>query len=313
MGSNIMVRLSQTVLICNGRPRFRFDNEIWDRSSSDKRVIAPNVICPWWEIGGSAVNFTIHNFSAALDYDERLAIIVPHICARFFRTHFDSLFFLNYYLPICARQAVGVQFERRVNLFLYLHLCELEDVLATVPGASRCSLSHHDSVPSVICPWWEIGRSAANFTIHNLSAALSCGDWEATLPPSIHSNSPTQVEACGLPGRDLSSPAIPPTKDRDTNENDCYTVDVYSVPNIAPVGETFALSPTLANFAPVLPILSENILVLASATSQKTVHFTELSYQLFRSHVIFGHFSSSRWDRIVCSDEAAELHELLQH
>ncbi|KAE9386349.1 hypothetical protein BT96DRAFT_949178 [Gymnopus androsaceus JB14] len=278
------------------------------------------VICPWWEIGGSAVNFTIHNISAALDYDERLAIIVPHICARFFRTRFDSLFFLNYYLPICARQAVGVQFERRVNLFLYLHLCELEDVLASVPGISRC----------VICPWWEIGGSAANFTIHNLSAALSCGNWEATLPPSIHSNSPTQVEACGLPGRDLSSPAVPPyaedrtqisgwspsfigsrTKDRDTNENDCYMADVYLVPNITPVGETFALSSTLANSSPVLPILSENILVLASAMSQKTVHFTKLSYQLFQSHVIFGHFSSSRWDRIVCSDIQCVLMVLL--
>ena len=57
----------------------------------------------------------IHNLSAALDYDEHLTIIVPHICARF-RTHLDSLFFLYYYLPICARQAVGVQFECRVNL-----------------------------------------------------------------------------------------------------------------------------------------------------------------------------------------------------
>ncbi|KAE9387017.1 hypothetical protein BT96DRAFT_1005519 [Gymnopus androsaceus JB14] len=35
------------------------------------------VIRPWWEIRGSAANFTIHNVSAALDYDERLTIIVP--------------------------------------------------------------------------------------------------------------------------------------------------------------------------------------------------------------------------------------------
>ncbi|KAJ3862990.1 assimilatory sulfite reductase [Lentinula novae-zelandiae] len=71
---------------------------------------------------------------------------------------------------------------------------------------------------------------------------------------------------------------------------------VIQVPNITPAGETYTLSPTLANFATVLPILPENIVVLASATSQETVHFTQLSYQLSASHVIhiFDHFSSSR-------------------
>ncbi|KAE9410327.1 assimilatory sulfite reductase [Gymnopus androsaceus JB14] len=57
---------------------------------------------------------------------------------------------------------------------------------------------------------------------------------------------------------------------------------VIQVPNITPVGETFALSPTLANFAAVLPILPENIVVLVSATSQETVHFTQLSYHTSR-------------------------------
>ncbi|KAJ3840368.1 assimilatory sulfite reductase [Lentinula raphanica] len=71
---------------------------------------------------------------------------------------------------------------------------------------------------------------------------------------------------------------------------------VVQVPNITPTGESFALSPTLASFATVLPILPENIVILASATSQETVHFTQLSYQLSGSHVvhIFDHFSSSR-------------------
>ncbi|KAJ3795730.1 assimilatory sulfite reductase [Lentinula aff. detonsa] len=71
---------------------------------------------------------------------------------------------------------------------------------------------------------------------------------------------------------------------------------VVQVPNITPAGETFTLSPTLANFATVLPILPENIVILASATSQETVHFTQLSYQLSSSHVIhiFDHFGSSR-------------------
>ncbi|KAE9382923.1 hypothetical protein BT96DRAFT_1009864 [Gymnopus androsaceus JB14] len=50
-----------------------------------------------------------------------------------------------------------------------------------------------------------IGGSAANFTIHNLSAASYYDDWEAALPPFIHLKSPIEVEACGLPGRDLPS------------------------------------------------------------------------------------------------------------
>ncbi|KAJ4467540.1 assimilatory sulfite reductase [Lentinula aciculospora] len=71
---------------------------------------------------------------------------------------------------------------------------------------------------------------------------------------------------------------------------------VIQVPNITPTGETFTLSPSLANFATILPILPDNIVVLASATSQETVHFTQLSYQLSSSHVIhiFDHYSSSR-------------------
>lgn len=68
------------------------------------------------------------------------------------------------------------------------------------------------------------------------------------------------------------------------------------MPNITPTVEKSALSPTLANFSAVLPILPENIVALASATSQEAIHFTQLSYQLSSSYVthIFDHFSSSR-------------------
>ncbi|KIK65396.1 hypothetical protein GYMLUDRAFT_159684 [Collybiopsis luxurians FD-317 M1] len=71
---------------------------------------------------------------------------------------------------------------------------------------------------------------------------------------------------------------------------------VIQVPNITPVGDALTLSPTLANLSTVFSIMPENIVVLASATSQEAVHFTQLSYQLSGSHVIhiFDHFGSSR-------------------
>ncbi|KAE9385050.1 hypothetical protein BT96DRAFT_1007443 [Gymnopus androsaceus JB14] len=162
--------------------------------------------------------------SAALDYDERLTIIVPHICARFFRTRLDSLS-----LPICARQAVGVQFERRCAIWKRgeLDLESFWDILASLRMFWRLSLA-------VICPWWGIGGSAVNFTFHNLSAPLDYDDWQATLLPSIHSKSPTQVEAYGLPGQDL------PSRLRRGNsicalELDWYTLPSPNIPSDYPV------------------------------------------------------------------------------
>ncbi|KAH7878540.1 uncharacterized protein C8R40DRAFT_1066979 [Lentinula edodes] len=70
---------------------------------------------------------------------------------------------------------------------------------------------------------------------------------------------------------------------------------MIQVPNVTPAGETYTVPPTLPNFATVLPILPENIVVLASATSEETVHLSQSLYQLSASHVIhvFNHFSSS--------------------
>ncbi|KAE9384483.1 hypothetical protein BT96DRAFT_1008037 [Gymnopus androsaceus JB14] len=227
------------------------------------------VICPWWEIRGSAANFTIHNLSAALDYKS-------------------------------GNHPVGVQFECRVNFLLYLFLHaflvqeainletgELDldafwDILASLRMFWRLSLA-------VTCPWWEIGGSAANFMIHNLSAALDYDDWQATLPPSIHSKSPTQRS---LRAQRTGRKTAIPMRMIVTRLMFIRPIDAKNrCPTFTPVGEMLALSPALANFAPVLPILPENILVLASAASQKTVHFPQLSYQLSRCHVIFDQLS----------------------
>ncbi|KAE9386346.1 hypothetical protein BT96DRAFT_949175 [Gymnopus androsaceus JB14] len=138
--------------------------------------------------------------SAALDYNERLTIIVPHICARFFRTCLDLLS-----LPICARQAVGVQFERRVTCFYTFTSAHVVTKKLLRRLASYSSAIH-------------------TLKITDTSRGLRLTRLRLT----------------------KSSPAIP------------------LCPTFTPVGETLALSPTLANFALVLPILPENILVLAS-------------------------------------------------
>ncbi|KAI0771999.1 assimilatory sulfite reductase [Trametes elegans] len=71
---------------------------------------------------------------------------------------------------------------------------------------------------------------------------------------------------------------------------------VLQVPTVSAVGEQFALSPTLAPFAPALPLLPEGFTVLLSATPQETIEFAALSYQLTDTHVIhlFDHHSSAR-------------------
>ncbi|KAG6332984.1 hypothetical protein ID866_6100 [Astraeus odoratus] len=70
---------------------------------------------------------------------------------------------------------------------------------------------------------------------------------------------------------------------------------VIQVPAVTPVGEKFALSPTLASFAAALNLLPENITILLSATPQESVDFALLSYKL-DTHVIhiFDHYGAAR-------------------
>ncbi|KAI9066403.1 assimilatory sulfite reductase [Trametes sanguinea] len=71
---------------------------------------------------------------------------------------------------------------------------------------------------------------------------------------------------------------------------------VIQVPTVTPVGEHFALSPTLAPLTPALPLLPEGFTVLLSATPQEAVELAALSYQLTNTHVIhlFDHHGATR-------------------
>ncbi|KAL7282222.1 hypothetical protein ACG7TL_003691 [Trametes sanguinea] len=71
---------------------------------------------------------------------------------------------------------------------------------------------------------------------------------------------------------------------------------VIQVPTVTPVGEHFALSPTLAPLTPALPLLPEGFTVLISATPQEAVELAALSYQLTNTHVIhlFDHHGATR-------------------
>ena len=71
---------------------------------------------------------------------------------------------------------------------------------------------------------------------------------------------------------------------------------VLQVPTVSPVGEDFALSPTLAALGSVLPLLPESTAVLLSATPKETVDLALLSYATCDSHIIhlFDQWSSAR-------------------
>lgn len=71
---------------------------------------------------------------------------------------------------------------------------------------------------------------------------------------------------------------------------------IVQVPNITPVGDTFALSPTLASITPIIPILPEHFAVLLSATPQEAVDLASLAYAITDAHVIhiFDHYSFTR-------------------
>ncbi|KAF7313689.1 Assimilatory sulfite reductase [Mycena chlorophos] len=71
---------------------------------------------------------------------------------------------------------------------------------------------------------------------------------------------------------------------------------VVQVPTVVSVGETFALSPSLASLAAVAPTLPQDLVVLLSATPQETIDFADISYRLDKSHVVhlFDHYSAGR-------------------
>ncbi|KAF9222076.1 assimilatory sulfite reductase [Gyrodon lividus] len=71
---------------------------------------------------------------------------------------------------------------------------------------------------------------------------------------------------------------------------------IVQVPAVTPVGDTFALSPTLASLSMLFNLLPDNVAVLLSATPQESVDLAMLAYKLNNSHVvhIFDHHSASR-------------------
>ncbi|ETW84553.1 hypothetical protein HETIRDRAFT_382156 [Heterobasidion irregulare TC 32-1] len=70
---------------------------------------------------------------------------------------------------------------------------------------------------------------------------------------------------------------------------------ILHVPAITPVGDKFALSPTLAPLTPALSLLPENVTVLLSASPQESVDLAAAAYK-FPTHVVhlFDHHSSAR-------------------
>ncbi|KAF9247151.1 hypothetical protein BU15DRAFT_69990 [Melanogaster broomeanus] len=71
---------------------------------------------------------------------------------------------------------------------------------------------------------------------------------------------------------------------------------IVQVPAATPVGDTFALSSTLASLSVAFNLLPDNVAVLLSATPQESVDLATLAYKLNSSHVvhIFDHHSASR-------------------
>ncbi|CCM04863.1 uncharacterized protein FIBRA_07056 [Fibroporia radiculosa] len=71
---------------------------------------------------------------------------------------------------------------------------------------------------------------------------------------------------------------------------------IVQVPNVTAVGESFALSPTLAPFTPALAILPDNFAVLLSAAPREAVDLAVLSYKVTTAHVIhiFDHHGAVR-------------------
>ncbi|KAF8558829.1 hypothetical protein OG21DRAFT_1503789 [Imleria badia] len=71
---------------------------------------------------------------------------------------------------------------------------------------------------------------------------------------------------------------------------------VVQVPAVTPVGDTFALSPTLASLSTSLSIFPDSLAIILSATPQESVDLALLAYKLKSWHVahIFDHHSAAR-------------------
>jgi sulfite reductase (NADPH) flavoprotein alpha-component len=70
---------------------------------------------------------------------------------------------------------------------------------------------------------------------------------------------------------------------------------VIQVPNVTPVGDNFALSPSLSHLNSAIPILPNDLSIILSATARESVDLAELSYRI-NTHVVhlFNHHSASR-------------------
>ena len=71
---------------------------------------------------------------------------------------------------------------------------------------------------------------------------------------------------------------------------------IVQVPAVTPVGDTFALSPTLASLSTSFSIFPDSLAIILSATPQESVDLALLSYSLRDWHVahIFDHHSAAR-------------------
>ncbi|KAF8450354.1 assimilatory sulfite reductase [Boletus edulis BED1] len=71
---------------------------------------------------------------------------------------------------------------------------------------------------------------------------------------------------------------------------------IVQVPAVTPVGDTFALSPTLASLSTSFSIFPDSLAVILSATPQESVDLALLAYKLKNWHVahIFDHHSAAR-------------------
>ncbi|PCH41308.1 assimilatory sulfite reductase [Wolfiporia cocos MD-104 SS10] len=71
---------------------------------------------------------------------------------------------------------------------------------------------------------------------------------------------------------------------------------IIQVPTVTPVGESFALSPTLAPLTSALALLPESFTILLSATPQEALEFATLAYKVADSHIIhlFDHHGAAR-------------------
>jgi sulfite reductase (NADPH) flavoprotein alpha-component len=71
---------------------------------------------------------------------------------------------------------------------------------------------------------------------------------------------------------------------------------VLQVPNVSPLSDSLALSPSLASLSTALPVLPADFAVVLSSSPQETVALAALAYRVSDYHVlhVFDHYSSAR-------------------